>query len=958
MSLIFKITRISGIGSLVLCLLITTSQGRAADVPDFETQIAPLLTKYCAGCHNPEDAESELSLDSYADLIEGGESGSVITPGNSNSSRLIGVLTGRVEPKMPPEEEEAPTEEEIGLLETWIESGAKGPAGSNPTRRRLITPELPAVDSPAAVTAVDFSPDGKLLAVARFGRIELKPFDRKQVDGDASRQKILDHPGKVQSVHFSGDGQFLLTATGVTGLYGEARFWNTTEGALVRTYPGNEHHDHGDILYAAISSPDGSLLATAGYDRKIILWNRETGEVAGKLEGHNGAVFDLAFSADGKLLVSASADTTVKVWHVESGRRLDTRSEPLKEQYTTAISPDGRLLVAGGEDNRIRVWQLVSTDQPKINPLVLTRFAHEGSITLLRFSEDGRFLVSAGMDGEVKLWETEDFRQIHSWPKQPASVQAVAISSTAGQVAAGRMDGSLELYPLPDDLSHDSPVVSAEKERMPAPLPTGLVSQLVEAEPNGSPTQAQAVVAPARIRGVIRERASEPSAENQSTDVDYFRFTSAANQTWIVEVRAERDKSPLDSRIEVLDTDGQSIPRVVLQATYDSYFTFRGKNSDQDDDFRLHNWREMRLNEYLYCNGEVVKFYHYPRGPDSGFKVYSNSGKRRGYFDTTPITHPLNEPCYIVNPFRPDEPIVPNGLPTFVVNYENDDDSLRRVGGDSYLTFTAPQEGQYLVRLSDVRGQGGSDYRYELVVRAPRRDFKIKSVIQEEPEVMAGSGHKFGVEVDRQDGFDGPVTIHIEGLPSDFTTHSPLVVQAGQQRAWGTILAAADAETLTEEDASAIKLVAVANLDGREISKWPHEFGKLELKPKSQLHVSVVPNQPDPPLKDGLPVVEITPGTTTTFLARVERDGYEGRVTFGKQDAARNSPHGVYVDNIGLNGVQIQEKENERLIFLTAEPWVEPQERMIFLEAEEAGKPTSQPLWLRVVPLNTAVANR
>ena len=121
----------------------------------------------------------------------------------------------------------------------------------------------------------------------------------------------------------------------------------------------------------------------------------------------------------------------------------------------------------------------------------------------------------------------------------------------------------------------------------------------------------------------------------------------------MIEVNASRAGSKLDSFIEVLDAQGNRIPRVLLQAVRNSYFTFRGKDDVVVDDFRLFNWEEMRLNEYLYSNGEVVKLWLYPRGPDSGFRVYPGEGKRWGYFDTTPLAHALGEPCYVVEPHPP-----------------------------------------------------------------------------------------------------------------------------------------------------------------------------------------------------------------------------------------------------------------------------------------------------------------
>ena len=112
------------------------------------------------------------------------------------------------------------------------------------------------------------------------------------------------------------------------------------------------------------------------------------------------------------------------------------------------------------------------------------------------------------------------------------------------------------------------------------------------------------------------------AGESRAPDVDLYQFSAKTGQQFVIEVNAARDKSPLDSHIEVLDATGRSIPRVVLQALRPSYFTFRGHVSMELADFRLHKWQDMELNEYLYANGEVSKLWMYPRGPDSGFLVY------------------------------------------------------------------------------------------------------------------------------------------------------------------------------------------------------------------------------------------------------------------------------------------------------------------------------------------------
>jgi hypothetical protein len=127
-------------------------------------------------------------------------------------------------------------------------------------------------------------------------------------------------------------------------------------------------------------------------------------------------------------------------------------------------------------------------------------------------------------------------------------------------------------------------------------------------------------------------------------------------------------------------------------------------------------------------------------------------------------------------------------------------------------------------------------------------------------------------------------------------------------------------------------------------------LGSIEVDEKAaSLFVELTPDV-ESLSADGVPVIQIEPGGTTTATIRVRRNGYEGRINFGKEDSAINSPHGVYVDNSGLNGVLIVEGQDRRQFFLTAESWVQPMDRWIFVEASEVGGPTSAPVILRVRP--------
>lgn len=917
---------------ILTIVLFTSVSGTtlAAGIPDYSKQIAPIFRKYCVACHNADDRDGGLSLESFADLQKGGEHGATLLPGDAKSSRLMRLVTGAADPTMPPDGEKGPLETEVELLKAWIDGGAKGPAGAEPDRTVLLTPDIKAAKGPRSITALASSSDGTLLAIGRFGQVELVDAKTKKTI------RTLQHlPGKVNSLDFSKEGKWLVTASGIVGLYGEATIWNVSDGSRIKHFQG-----HRDTMYDAELSPDGKLLATCSYDDKAFIWDVETGRPLRSLTGHNGAIYDLEFSPDGTVLATASGDETCKLWQVATGKRLDTLGQPEAEQYVVRFSPNGRFVVAGGADNRIRVWRFVSKKQPKINPLVFSRFAHEGPIVQLGFSPDGRSLISIAEDRTMKQWETSRFAETHAFGE--LSDVAPALTFAPGRkFVVGGMDGSYKAHSLVKAKALDSGADAVEVVAV--NVTTQPMNSDNEKEPNNSPDSANPITMPTVVSGVIH-------AGEGSHDADLFRFEAKAGQQWVLEINAARSKSPLDSKIEVLEQDGSPITRVLLQAVRDSYFTFRGKDSNTSDDFRVHNWEEMELNEYLYANGEVVKLWLYPRGPDSGFKVYPGSGNRWNYFDTTPLSHPLHEPCYIVVPHPPGSNLAANGLPVFPLRYENDDESKRRLGKDSRLTFTAPHDGKFLVRVTDVRGFQGDNFSYKLTVRPRQPDFKV-TLRGASPTVNAGSGKEFSVRVDRIDDFDGAIRVDVEGMPPGFHVTSPIVIEPGQLEAFGTINALPNAPKPTAENAKMSKVTATAIIRGKTVTKPVNNLGEIKLAGKPKLLAKVIKKNdsvqqtyaPDRPLE-----LTIAPGDTITAKVVVERNGFKGRVSLGKEDAGRNLPHGVFVDNIGLNGLLIVEGKDERTFFITAAKWVPETTRLFHLKAQVEGNQTTLPVVLHV----------
>ena len=74
---------------------------------------------------------------------------------------------------------------------------------------------------------------------------------------------------------------------------------------------------HSDTVLAAAASTDGRLVATAGADRTIVVWDVRTNDVAATFTGHRDTVSCLAFRRNTRTLFSGSFDRTVKIWNLD-----------------------------------------------------------------------------------------------------------------------------------------------------------------------------------------------------------------------------------------------------------------------------------------------------------------------------------------------------------------------------------------------------------------------------------------------------------------------------------------------------------------------------------------------------------------------------------------------------------------------------------------------------------------
>ena len=159
----------------------------------------------------------------------------------------------------------------------------------------------------------------------------------------------------------------------------------------------------------AAISPDGKILAAAGADHTVSLWNIADPDrpipLGKPLTGPASTVYSVAFSPDGLILAAGSADDTVRLWNLAdplAPRALATLRGPAGYVESVAFSPSGRVLAAGSADKTVRLWNIADPSRPAALGRPLT--GPSNIVTSATFSPNGQTLAAGSQDDKVWLW--------------------------------------------------------------------------------------------------------------------------------------------------------------------------------------------------------------------------------------------------------------------------------------------------------------------------------------------------------------------------------------------------------------------------------------------------------------------------------------------------------------------------------------------------------------------------
>jgi WD40 repeat protein/mono/diheme cytochrome c family protein len=397
----------------VVCCWAASGAAEESAPVSYHRQVRPILQAHCQGCHQPAKSEGGYVMTEVARMFASGDSGSPgIVPGKPAESVLISQITpdsaGVAEM---PKDGKALAAADIELISRWIAEGAKDdtPASAG---QKVDAAHPPVYSRQPVVTSLDFSPDGKLLAVTGFHEVLVFDVDtlaapRAPDVPPAPKFRLVGLSERVERVRFSPDGTRLAVTGGNPARMGEVQVWNVADGSLALSHPVSF-----DTVYGGAWSPDGRLISFGCTDNSVRAIDATSGAQVLFQGAHEDWVLDTVFAPKGDHVVSLGRDMSVKLTELATQRFIDN---------ITSITPGalrGGLMavdrhpvlehvVAAGADGTPRAYRIHRHSKRVIGDdanLIFPLHALNGRVFGLRFSPDGKRVAAVGgLDGHGEL---------------------------------------------------------------------------------------------------------------------------------------------------------------------------------------------------------------------------------------------------------------------------------------------------------------------------------------------------------------------------------------------------------------------------------------------------------------------------------------------------------------------------------------------------------------------------
>ena len=262
-----------------------------------------------------------------------------------------------------------------------------------------------------AIRSISFSPEGKTFISVGDDNL-LRLWD---VGTEKQIKTFTGHTNKVTSVTFNANGSMLASASD-----SEIWLWDVATGKHKATLTG-----HTRIVSTVVFSPNGKTLASADIsteksnwafntDNSVILWEVETAQQKSKFNVHSKGIYDLSFSPEGDIIAIAGKDDTLYLWNYTIGNHKtikvntpilithphqDGKTFTSPDVLSVSFSPDSKTFVTGHKDSTLRVWDVATGQQAE---MLIGHLSHVESVN---FSPDGYTIASLDRKGVLLLWD-------------------------------------------------------------------------------------------------------------------------------------------------------------------------------------------------------------------------------------------------------------------------------------------------------------------------------------------------------------------------------------------------------------------------------------------------------------------------------------------------------------------------------------------------------------------------
>src|SRR6266581_1470873 len=212
-------------------------------------------------------------------------------------------------------------------------------------------------------------------------------------------------------------------------------------GGTILIYRG-----HPARVNAAVWSPDGKYLASAGADKTAQVWDVATGNRVRTYQGHSDQVNAVAWSADSALIASASDDHTVQVWNIANGEVAMIYNQHTAGVLAVAWSPDNTVIASGSWDNTVKAFSTIQTESFAIGETVFDYRGHTAEVYAVAWSPDGKRIASASGDNIVQVGNGINGATLFTYTGHSDVVRAVAWSPDGKRLASASADSTVQLW--------------------------------------------------------------------------------------------------------------------------------------------------------------------------------------------------------------------------------------------------------------------------------------------------------------------------------------------------------------------------------------------------------------------------------------------------------------------------------------------------------------------------------